>query len=150
MEAIFNKKSKFNFKIEDIYESGIILEGWERKPILKRQINLDASYVIIKNSEIFLLNAVITPEGTALSVGDCVKDRMRKLLLNKKEISKLIINVEQKGYTIVPIKVYTKGKYIKVQIALAKGKNDRDKRETLLNRDVEKENARILKRKKLN
>lgn len=147
MEAIVNKKAKFNFTLEDTYEAGIVLEGWEIKPILARKVNLDASYVIIKNGEIFLINAQINPEKTTSTFDKAVSTRTRKLLLNKREIMQLIGKVEQKGYTMVATRIYNKGNKIKVQIALAKGKQDHDKRNTIKERDWEREQAQIMKKK---
>jgi SsrA-binding protein len=147
MEAIVNKKAKFNFILEDTYEAGIVLEGWEIKPILARKVNLDASYVIIKNGEIFLINAQVNPEKTTSTFDKAVSTRTRKLLLNKREIMQLIGKVEQKGYTMVATRIYNKGNKIKLQIALAKGKQDHDKRNTIKERDWEREQAQIMKKK---
>jgi SsrA-binding protein len=149
MQAIQNKKAKFKFGIEETFEAGIVLEGWEVKPILARKVNLDNTYVVIKDGELFLLNMLINPEVqtnknsmiTPISVS-----RTRKLLMKKNQIMKLIGKVEQKGFTLVPTKVYrgNNGK-IKVEVALAKGKNEYDKRETVKNRDTDRELERVMK-----
>ncbi len=147
MEAIINKKAKFNYFLEDSFECGIMLQGWELKPMLKRKVNLDMSHVIIKNGEVFLLNCNITPEKTADLFNKPEAARTRKLLLNKKEIMHLIGKVEQKGYTIVPHKIYKKGSKFKIEICLAKGKKTHDKRETVKQRDWEREQSSILKKR---
>ncbi len=147
MEAIINKKAKFNYFLEDSYECGFVLQGWELKPMLKRKVNLDMSHVIIKDGEVFLLNCNITPESTADLFNKPDSTRTRKLLLHKKEIMHLIGKVEQKGYTIVPHKIYKKGAKFKIEICLAKGKKNHDKRETVKQRDWQREQSSILKNK---
>lgn len=146
MESIINKKARFNFAIEDTYEAGIVLQGWEVKPILARKVNLDASYVIIRDGEIYLFNAQINPEKTTNYSDKAESTRSRKLLLKKSQIMQLIGKVEQKGYTIVVTKVYTNRNKIKVEIALAKGKKEYDKRETIKTRDWEIEQAKLFKK----
>ncbi len=147
MEAIINKKAHFNFFLEDKYEAGIMLQGWELKPLTKRKISLDGTHVIIKNGEAFLLNANITPEDTTDTLNKAEATRTRKLLLHKKEIMQLIGKTEQKGYTLVVTKIYQKRGKFKVEIALAKGKKDHDKRETIKTRDLDREQRNILKQK---
>ncbi len=146
MEAIVNKKARFNFYLEDTYEAGISLQGWELKPLLNRRANLDASHVIIKNGEVFLLNAQISPETTTSTFDSIEPTRTRKLLLHKKEIMQLLGKVEQRGYTIIATKIYSKGKNFKVQIALAKGKNEHDKRDTKKEQDWQREHEKIFKK----
>ncbi len=147
MEPIINKKAKFNYFLEDSFECGLMLQGWELKPMLKRKVNLDMSHVIIKDGEIFLLNCNITPESTADLFNKPDSTRTRKLLLHKKEIMHLLGKVEQKGYTLVPHKIYKKGSKFKIEICLAKGKKIHDKRDTVKQRDWEREQSSILKRK---
>ncbi len=147
MEPIINKKAKFNYFLEDSFECGLMLQGWELKPMLKRKVNLDMSHVIIKDGEIFLLNCNITPESTADLFNKPDSTRTRKLLLHKKEIMHLLGKVEQKGYTLVPYKIYKKGSKFKIEICLAKGKKIHDKRDTVKQRDWEREQSSILKRK---
>lgn len=146
METIINKKARFNYMLEDTYEAGIVLEGWEVKPILARKVNLDASYVIIRNGEVFLINAQVNPEKTSCAFVNSESTRTRKLLLKKRQIMQLIGKVEQKGYTLIATKVYTKGRHVKIEIALAKGKNTHDKRETIKERDWEREHANLFKK----
>ncbi len=147
MEPIINKKAKFYYFLEDSFECGLMLQGWELKPMLKRKVNLDMSHVIIKDGEIFLLNCNITPESTADLFNKPDSTRTRKLLLHKKEIMHLLGKVEQKGYTLVPHKIYKKGSKFKIEICLAKGKKIHDKRDTVKQRDWEREQSSILKRK---
>lgn len=147
MEPIINKKARFNYHLEETFEAGIMLLGWELKPLLKRKINLDMSHVIIKDGELFLLNANITPEKTADLFSKPDAARTRKLLLHKKEIMQLIGKIEQKGYTLVPTKLYLKRNKFKLEIALAKGKKEHDKRETVKDRDWAREQANIMKKR---
>jgi len=144
MEAVINKKARFNFFIEESFQAGIVLEGWELKPILGRKINLDNSHIIVKNGELFLFNALITPlvsTGTHISPEST---RPRKLLMKKQEIMRLMGKVAEKGYTLVPLKVY-RNKKIKVEIGLAKGKKEYDKRQTIKEADSKKEMGRLMK-----
>lgn len=147
MEAIINKKARFNYTLEETIEAGIQLQGWEVKPILNRKVNLDVSHIYIRDGEIFLMNAQINPDSTTSSWNKAENTRTRKLLLKKKEIMQLIGKVEQKGYTLVPTKIYRTNNKIKVEIALAKGKKAHDKRETIKERDWEREQGKLLKSK---
>lgn len=146
MEAIINKKARFNFSLEDTYEAGIVLEGWEVKPILGRKINLDASHVVIRDGELYLLNAQVIPAQTTNNYDKPEATRTRKLLLKKSQIMQLIGKVEQKGYTLIATKVYRNRGKIKVEIALAKGKKEHDKREAIKQRDWEMEKAQLFKK----
>lgn len=146
MEAIVNKKARFNFSIEDTYEAGIVLEGWEVKPILARKLNLDASHVIVKNGELYLLNAQVIPEKTTNSSDKVDATRTRKLLLKKSQIMQLIGKVQEKGYTLVITKVYRTRNKIKVEVALAKGKKEHDKRNTIKERDWAMEKSQMMKK----
>ncbi len=144
---IKNKKAHFDYFILETYEAGVVLQGWEIKPLLKKQINLEVSHIIVKNGEIFLLNAQITPNITADSLNKPDISRTRKLLLHKKEIMRLIGQVEQKGYTLIPTKMYTKNGKFKLEIGLAKGKKNYDKRQTIKDRDWNIEQERLTKNK---
>lgn len=144
---INNKKAHFEYFISETYEAGIVLQGWEIKPLLKNKVNLEVSYVIVKNGELFLLNAQITPNTTTDSLNKPDISRTRKLLLHKKEIMRLIGQVEQKGYTLIATKMYTKNGKFKVEIGLAKGKNNYDKRQTIKDRDWNIEQERLIKNK---
>lgn len=136
-----NKKAYHDYFVEDTYEAGIVLVGCEVKSIRLGAINLRDSFVIIKNGEVFMIGAHISPYKMG-SYNNVDPRRTRKLLLNRSEINKLRGKVEQKGYTLVPLKVYFKDALVKVQIGLCKGKELHDKRQAI----KEKENDRNLRR----
>ena len=123
-----NKKASYDYFLESRLEAGVILEGSEIKSIKGGNVNLKDSHIQIKNGEAFIINMHISPYTNG-SVFNPEPTRTRKLLLNKQEIRKLDIKVKEKGYTIVPTKVYLKKGLAKVEIALAKGKKNYDKRE---------------------
>ncbi len=135
---IINRKARFDYEIEDTYEAGMVLKGTEIKSIRLGKANIKDSYAIIKNNEIFLLNMHIAlyKEGNQFNHEET---RTRKLLLHKKEISKLKDKVEIQGYTLIPLKVYFKDGIAKVLIGVARGKKNYDKRETIKKRDMERE-----------
>ncbi|AMQ29215.1 TPA: SsrA-binding protein SmpB [Legionella pneumophila] len=141
-----NRKAGFDYFIEDQYEAGLVLEGWEVKSLRAGKINLSDSHVIIKYGEAFLLGAQIQPLPTASThfIPDPV--RTRKLLMNKKELNHLIGSVERQGYTIVPLSLYWKKNKIKIKIALAKGKKEHDKRDTIKDREWQRDRSRIMKK----
>ncbi|KTD34315.1 SsrA-binding protein [Legionella moravica] len=141
-----NRKAGFDFFIEDQYEAGLVLEGWEVKSLRAGKINLSDAHVIIKYGEAYLLGAQIQPLKTASthSIPDPI--RTRKLLLNRKELNHLIGSVERQGYTIVPLSLYWKKNKIKVKIALAKGKKEHDKRDTIKNREWQRDKSRLMKK----
>lgn len=131
-----NKKAKHDYNIEETYEAGIILKGTEIKSIRARNVHLKDSFALVENGEVFLYNMHISPykEGNRYNHDP---ERKRKLLLHKNEIRKLIGYTKQKGYTLVPLSIYLKNNLAKVELALAKGKNVRDKR-----RDIAEETAK--------
>ncbi|APF04533.1 TPA: SsrA-binding protein SmpB [Legionella pneumophila] len=141
-----NRKAGFDYFIEDQYEAGLVLEGWEVKSLRAGKINLSDAHVIIKYGEAFLLGAQIQPLPTASThfIPDPV--RTRKLLMNKKELNHLIGSVERQGYTIVPLSLYWKKNKIKIKIALAKGKKEHDKRDTIKDREWQRDRSRIMKK----
>lgn len=141
-----NKKAGFDYFIEDQYEAGLVLEGWEVKSLRAGKINLSDAHVIIKHGEAFLLGAQIQalPTASAHSLPDAT--RTRKLLLNKKELSRLIGSVERQGYTIIPLSLYWKKNKIKIKIALAKGKKEYDKRNTVKEREWQRDRSRAMKK----
>ncbi|MEG1581677.1 MAG: SsrA-binding protein SmpB [Clostridia bacterium] len=133
-----NRKAFHEYFIEEKYEAGIVLKGSEVKSLRNGNCNLKDSYVIIKGDEMFVLNMhIATYEKTSTMVEDTRKTR--KLLLNKSEILKLERKIKIKGYTIVPTKIYFSGNYVKMEIALAKGKQLFDKRDSLKDKDIERE-----------
>ena len=145
MSIIQNKKAFHDYFIEDKYEAGIVLEGWEVKAIRDGRANIKEAYVIIQKGEIFLLGCHITPMGNASTHINPDNIRTRKLLLNNDEIVKLIGKVERSGFTLVPLDMHYKGSYVKCQIGLAKGKKQYDKRATEKEKDWNREKNRIMR-----
>jgi SsrA-binding protein len=145
MTIVDNKKAFFDYFIEERYEAGIVLQGWEVKAIRDGRVQLKEAYVIVRNGEVFLFGAHISPLPTASTHISPDPVRTRKLLLHATEINKLIGKVERSGYTLVPLNLhYLKGR-IKAEIGLAKGKKQHDKRETEKQRDWQREKQTILK-----
>jgi SsrA-binding protein len=145
MSIIQNKKAFHDYFIEDKYEAGIVLEGWEIKAIRDGRANIKEAYVIIQKGEIFLLGCHITPMGSASTHINPDNIRTRKLLLNNVEIIKLIGKVERSGFTIVPLDMHYKGSFVKCEIGLAKGKKQYDKRATEKEKDWNREKNRIMR-----
>ena len=145
MSIIQNKKAFHDYFIEDRYEAGIVLEGWEIKAIRDGRANIKEAYVIIQKGEIFLLGCHITPMGSASTHINPDNIRTRKLLLNNVEIIKLIGKVERSGFTLVPLDMHYKGSFVKCEIGLAKGKKQYDKRATEKEKDWNREKNRIMR-----
>ncbi|HSI27845.1 MAG: SsrA-binding protein SmpB [Methylophilus sp.] len=142
-----NKKAFFDYFIEEKYEAGVVLEGWEVKAIRDNRINLKEAYVVIMRGEIYLIGCHVTPLGAASTHVRPDAIRTRKLLLHNEEIGKLIGKVERAGYTIVPLDMhFTRGR-VKVQIGLAKGKKQHDKRDVEREKDWKREQSQLLKNK---
>ena len=145
MSIIQNKKAFHDYFIEERFEAGIALEGWEVKAIREGRAQLKEAYVIVSNGEIFLLGSHISPLPTASKHIEPDPVRTRKLLLKAGEIDKLVGAVERAGYTMVPIDMhYTRGR-VKLEIGLAKGKKQHDKREAEKDRDWKREQQRLLR-----
>ena len=142
-----NQKAFHDFFIEERFEAGIVLEGWEVKSLRDGRLQLRDSHVIISHGEAFLLGAHISPLLTASTHITPDPTRTRKLLLNRNELNKLIGAVERKGYTIVPLSMFWKRGLAKVDIGLAKGKQQHDKRSTEKDRDWQRQKQRILRAK---
>lgn len=143
-----NKKAFHDYFIEERYEAGIALEGWEVKAIRAGRVQLKEAYVVLKKGEIWLIGSHISPLPTASTHVKPDPVRTRKLLLHAAEISKLIGKVERAGYTLVPLNLhYAKGR-IKLEIGLAKGKKAHDKRETEKQREWDREKARLMREKR--
>ncbi len=141
-----NRRARFEYTLEDHFEAGLVLQGWEVKSLRAGKGGIAESYVIIKNGEAFLLGSQITPLLSASTHVDTDLTRTRKLLLNKKELHKLIGAVERDGYTIVPISLYWKAGLAKLDIAIAKGKKLHDKRDTTKNREWQRTQQRLIKK----
>lgn len=140
-----NKKARFDYHIEDKVEAGLALQGWEVKSCRAGKVQLTESYVIFKNGEAFLLGAQFQPLPTVSTHFVIDPTRTRKLLLNRRELSRLQIATEQKGYTVVATALYWKAHLVKCAVSLAKGKKDYDKRATEKERDWNREKRRIMK-----
>lgn len=144
--SILNRRAKFDFELKDSFVAGIALTGAETRSIREHAATLQGAFVQIKEGEAWLINAQITPVKTnKAQLPSEVQTRNRKLLLKKREIDNLIA-AKQQGMTIVPIKLLTKGKFIKLEIATGKGKRKYDKREVIKRRDTNRDTARHLKR----
>jgi len=147
MSIAQNKKAFHDYFIEERYEAGIVLEGWEVKAIRAARAQLKEAYVIIRSGELFLIGCHISPLPTASTHINPDPVRTRKLLLHADEINKLIGKVERAGFTLVPLNLhYTRGR-IKLEIGLAKGKKQHDKRETEKDRDWQREKQRLMRNK---
>jgi len=145
MSITANKKAFHEYFIEEKYEAGIALQGWEVKAIRAGRMNIKEAYVIIRNGEIFLIGMHITPLATASTHVNPDPTRTRKLLLHDQEIMKLIGKVERAGYTLVPLDLhYTRGR-IKLEVGLAKGKKQHDKRSDEQEKDAKREAQRAMK-----
>jgi SsrA-binding protein len=145
MSIVQNRKASFDYTVEERFEAGLVLEGWEVKSIRAGQAQLKEAYVIVRNGEIFLLNAHITPLKTASTHVNPEPTRTRKLLLNAAEIRKLIGKVERSGYTLVPIDLHFSKGRIKLAVGLAKGKRQFEKRDATREKDWKREQQRLLK-----
>jgi SsrA-binding protein len=142
---VLNKKARHDFTLGDRFEAGIMLQGWEVKSLRAKKVQIRDSYVFIKNNEAWLSSTVITPLETASTHIHPEPQRIRKLLLHRDEITKMISAVERKGYTLVATAMYWKKGRAKLEIALAKGKKEHDKRASEKDRDWKREKARMLK-----
>ena len=141
-----NKKSRHDFQLGERLEAGLVLEGWEVKSLRENRVQMSDSYVMIMKGEAYLVGCLITPLNTASTHKTTDPTRLRKLLLNSNELSRLVGAVERKGYTIVPTAMYWKNYHAKLEISLAKGKQDHDKRATEKDRDWQRNKRRIMKK----
>lgn len=141
-----NRQARHLYEILDTYEAGIELMGTEVKSIRAGKVNLKDGYALIRNGEAWLINVHISPYEASGQYFNHDPKRTRKLLLHRRELNQLIGQVEQKGLTLVPLKMYFKGSWIKIALGLARGKKIHDKRESLKRRQDEREMARALKR----
>ena len=142
---VLNKKSRHDYILEDRFEAGLVLEGWEVKSLRAGRVQIKDSYVILKNGEAWLFGAVITPLQTASTHINPDQQRSRKLLLHRDELNKLIGAVERKGYSLIPTAMFWKKGRAKLEIALAKGKKQHDKRASEKERDWTRQKQRIIK-----
>jgi SsrA-binding protein len=140
-----NKKAAYNYFFEERYEAGLVLEGWEVKALREGKVQLTDGYVVIKNGEMYVIGLQINPLRTTSTHVRADAARTKKLLLHKDEIRRLIGKVEQKGYTLVPLNLHWKSGRVKCEIALAKGKAEHDKRDTIKDREGKREVERAMK-----
>lgn len=141
-----NKRARYEYHIEDRFEAGLALEGWEVKALRAGRIQFADSYVLLKDNEAFLFGCQINPLQTVSTHITPDPVRTRKLLLHRREIDRLVGAVERRGYTVIPTAMYwSKGK-VKVEIGMARGKRQHDKRKTEKDRDWERQKGRIMKR----
>lgn len=140
-----NRKAFHDYFIEERYEAGIALMGWEVKAIRAARVQLKEAYVVIRNAELYLIGAHVSPLTSASTHVDADPVRTRKLLLHAEQISKLIGKVERAGYTLVPLDLHYASGRIKLEVGLAKGKKQHDKRETEKARDWQREKQRLMR-----
>jgi SsrA-binding protein len=142
-----NRKARYDYFIEETYEAGMSLQGWEVKSLRAGRVQLKEAYVFVKDAEAFLFGAHVSALPTASThvIPDPI--RTRKLLLNRSELNRLVGAVERRGYTLVPIEMYWKNGRAKLRIGLAKGKKEHDKRATEKDRDWQREKSRLMKHK---
>ncbi|MBV6449097.1 SsrA-binding protein SmpB [Nitrosomonas sp.] len=147
MSIVQNKKAFHDYFIEEKYETGMVLEGWEVKAIREGRVQLKEAYVIIRNGELYLIGSHISPLMTASTHIHPDPVRTRKLLLHAEEIRRLIGKVERAGYTLIPLDMHYKGGRIKLEIGLAKGKKQHDKRESEKQKEWERTKQRLMRAK---
>jgi SsrA-binding protein len=140
-----NKKAAYNYFFEEKFEAGLVLEGWEVKSLREGKVQLTDGYVVIRDGEMYVIGLQINPLNTASTHVSPDSVRTKKLLLHKEEIRRLTGKVEQKGYTLVPLNLHWKAGKVKCEIALAKGKAEHDKRDTIKDREGKREVERAMK-----
>ena len=143
-----NRKALHDYFIEDRFEAGVALQGWEVKSLRAGHVQLDQGYILLKRGEAWLFGASITPLKTVSTHITPEPQRSRKLLLHQRELNKLLGYVERRGYTIVPLTLHWKNNRVKLEMGLAKGKKSHDKRAMEKERDWQREKQRILKLKR--
>ena len=152
-----NRRASHDYFIEERYEAGLSLQGWEVKSLRAGKANISEAYVTVKGNQILLLGATINPLKTSCAFVVCDKTscafvvcdptRTRTLLMNRREINKLMGQSQRSGYTIMPLKLYWKGSWAKLEIGLARGKQEHDKRDAIKDRQWEREKARVMKKR---
>jgi SsrA-binding protein len=147
MSIVQNKKAFHDYFIEEKYEAGMMLEGWEVKAIREGRVQLKEAYVIIRSGELYLIGSHISPLKTASTHINPDPVRTRKLLLHAEEIKRLIGKVERAGYTLVPLDMHYKSGRIKLEIGLAKGKKQHDKRESEKEKEWDRAKQRLMRSK---
>ncbi|MBQ9273922.1 MAG: SsrA-binding protein SmpB [Succinivibrio sp.] len=141
-----NRRAGFEYFVEERMEAGLSLQGWEVKSLRAGKANISEAYVKVKDNEVIILGSIINPLKTACAFVVSDPTRTRTLLLKRKEISRLIGKSQRQGYTIIPLKMYWKGAWAKLEIGVAKGKQEHDKRDAIHERDWQRDKARIMKK----
>jgi SsrA-binding protein len=141
-----NRRARHEYHLEQRFEAGLALQGWELKSIRAGRANIGESYAIVRGGELFLFGAQVTPLISASTHVVADERRTRKLLLHRHEIDQLVDKLEREGYTLVPTALYWKGNKVKAELALARGKQSHDKREASKERDWQREKQRVLRR----
>lgn len=142
---VLNKKARHDYSIDERYEAGISLLGWEVKSLRAGKVQIVDSYILLKDSEAYLFGALITPLPTASTHINTDPQRTRKLLLHRDELNKLIGAVERKGFALIPTALYWKNGKVKLELGIARGKKAHDKRETEKERDWQRQKARLMR-----
>jgi SsrA-binding protein len=140
-----NKRARHEYFIEDEFEAGLSLQGWEVKSLRAGKANISDSYVILRNGEAYLFGSTFQPLAVASSHVVCDPTRSRKLLLNQRELDRLIGQVNRDGYTLVALSLYWKNAWCKLKLGVAKGKKEHDKRDSIKDREWQVDKARIMK-----
>ncbi|WP_396270904.1 SsrA-binding protein SmpB [Ideonella sp.] len=140
-----NRRARFEYHIEEQFEAGVVLQGWEVKAIRAGQVQLTDGYVHIRNGELYMIGCRINALRSASTHVSPEADRTKKLLMSKDQIRRLTGKIEQRGFTLVPLNLHFKGGLVKADIALAKGKDKADKRETIKEREWEREKGRLMR-----
>ena len=148
MSIVENRKATHDYFIEERYEAGLALEGWEVKSIRAGRVQLGEAYVIVRNQELFLIGCHISPLAAASTHVHPDPARTRKLLMRSEEAKRLIGKVDRAGYTIVPLNLHFRGGWIKLEMGLAKGKKQHDKRQDIKDREWAREQRRVMKQKR--
>jgi SsrA-binding protein len=147
MSIAENRRARHEYHIEETHEAGMVLSGWEIKAIRAGQVQLTDGYVVIRDGELYLIGCRINALRSASTHVNPEPDRTKKLLMHKEEIKRLVGKVEQRGFTLVPLDLHFKGGRVKVQLALAKGKAEHDKRNSEREKDWEREKGRLMRSK---
>jgi len=147
MSIVENRKASHDYFIEERYEAGLALEGWEVKSIRAGRAQIAEAYIIVRNEELFLIGCHISPLPTASTHVHPDPARTRKLLMRSEELKRLIGKVERAGYTIVPLNLHYRGGWIKLEMGLAKGKKQHDKREAVKEREWQRQQRRLMRQK---
>ena len=142
-----NKKARHDYSIDERFEAGIALEGWEVKSLRAGKVQIVESYILLKDSEAFLFGALITPLPTASTHISPEPQRSRKLLLHRTELNRLIGAVERKGFALIPTALYWKNSKVKLELAIGRGKKSHDKRDAEKDRDWQRQKAQIMRHK---